>query len=84
MTTPRGIIKMGLVFTFVMGFFVLACHAETLTMPSERYAADLEQKQLLLESIREDSLQTDNNGKDVDEKVKEIRKSKTATLERRA
>ena len=80
MITLARITKMGLVFTLSMGLFVFACHAETLAVYSEQYMADLEQKQMLLESVREDSYQTESDIKDIGDKVKAIQKNKVSHL----
>jgi len=46
--------------TLVMDFFIFGTVAETITSYSGRYTADLEQKQALLESIREDACKTES------------------------
>ena len=60
MSMLRRLTKTIIVLTLAMDFFIFGTLAETMTSYSGQYAADLEQKQILLESIREDAYKTDN------------------------
>lgn len=55
MLTLTRFTRMAIVLALVMDFFVFGTLAETITSYSCQYTADLEQKQMLLESIREDA-----------------------------
>jgi predicted HTH transcriptional regulator len=52
--------KTFIVLTLAMDFIVFGTLAETIASYSGQYAADLEQKQMLLELIREDAYKTES------------------------
>ncbi len=60
MSTLRRLTKTIIVLALAMDFFIFGTLAETMTSYSGQYAVDLEQKQILLESIREDACKTEN------------------------
>ena len=55
MLTMMRPVKIMVVLMLVCRLFTSVCESETITSYSGRYAADLEQKQMLLESIKEDA-----------------------------
>ena len=61
MLTLRRLTRTLIVLTLVMDFIVFGTFAETMTSYSGQYALDLEQKQILLESIREDAYNTERD-----------------------
>jgi hypothetical protein len=63
-----------------MDFFVFGTLAETITSYSCQYAADLEQKQMLLESIKEDTSVTDNGLRENGDAGKAVENQKTSGL----
>lgn len=80
MLTLTRFARMALVLTLVMDFFVFGTLAETATSYSCQYAADLEQKQILLELIREDASETESRfHKDIN-KADAIEKGNTSCL----
>ncbi|MBU0895652.1 MAG: hypothetical protein KJ584_03545, partial [Candidatus Omnitrophica bacterium] len=60
MSTLRRLTRTVVVLTLVMDFFIFGTLAETMSSYSGQYAVDLEQKQILLESIREDVCKVEN------------------------
>lgn len=60
MSDLRRMAKTFIVLTLAMDFFVFGTLAETIASYSGQYAADLEQKQMLLESIKEDACKTES------------------------
>ena len=68
-------------FVCVINLFVYACGAETLASYSGQYTADLEQKQALLESIKEDAYKTENEMKESINKGDAAEKKKMSCLE---
>ncbi len=80
MLTLTRFTKMVLLTLFVAGFFVSACHAETMATYSGKYALDLEQKQMLLDSIKEDAEKTGAEVKDNVDMIKAADDAKTSTL----
>ncbi|MFH1189341.1 MAG: hypothetical protein V1682_01470 [Candidatus Omnitrophota bacterium] len=61
MTTLARMTRTVIVLTLAMDFFIFGTLAETIATYSGRYAADLEQKQALLESIKEDVCKAEND-----------------------
>ncbi|MCX5677697.1 MAG: hypothetical protein NTY76_01115 [Candidatus Omnitrophica bacterium] len=80
MSTLTRFARMAIVLTLVMDFFVFGTLAETATSYSCQYTADLEQKQMLLESIREDTRDTENGLQENINKVNTVEKEKTSCL----
>lgn len=72
--------RMAIVFALVMDFFVFGTLAETMTSYSCQYTADLEQKQMLLESIREDACETGNGSRENINKENRAEKDRMSCL----
>lgn len=80
MLTLTRLARMAIVLALVMDFFVFGTLAETVTSYSCQYTADLEQKQMLLESIREDAYETASGLQETIDKVKAVEKENRSCL----
>lgn len=80
MLTLTRLARMAMVLALVMNFFVFGTLAETVTSYSCQYTADLEQKQMLLESIREDAYDTESGLQENIDKVKAVEKENRSCL----
>lgn len=80
MLTLTRFARMAMVLTLVMDFFVFGTLAETATSYSCQYTADLEQKQMLLESIREDACETEGRFQENINKTNAVEDRKTSCL----
>ena len=80
MLTLARFTKMALFASCVAGLFVSACHAETMATYSGKYALDLEQKQMLLESIKEDAERAEAGFKENEEKMRALDDQKASRL----
>ncbi len=70
MFTMTRLTQIMTVLILACGLFISVCRGETATAYSGRYATDLEQKQMLLESIKEDANVTENAVRQESEKAK--------------
>ena len=80
MLTLTRLARMAVVLALVTDFFVFGGFAETLTSYSCQYTADLEQKQMLLESIREDACGMENRLREDINKVNALEDGKRSCL----
>lgn len=65
---------------WVLGLFVFGALADTIISYSGQYAADLEQKQMLLESIKEDACEAEIGMQENADKVNAIKMDKASSL----
>ena len=70
MFTLTRMIRNSISLLCVMSLFVYACGAETIAAYSGQYTADLEQKQILLQSISEDAVRAESEMKKTIEEIK--------------
>lgn len=80
MTALMRLTKTVIALAWVVSLFASLCHAETVTTYSGQYTADLERKQMLLESVREDVCKIDNKSKEDADKANIFKKDKTSYL----
>lgn len=80
MSASMRITKMVTALTWMLGLGVFLCWSEAITSYSGRYTADLEQKQMLLDSIREDACKTENDLQENINRAKTPKEKKTSYL----